>query len=384
MPVNKKELIGRVRELSPRIAELARKTEEANQPLDEIIDALIDAEVMETLVPRRWGGHELGLDTHIAIVEEISAACMSTGWVTAFYMGHNAMVLRHSEKAQSEIFDGKPYGLIPVTTAPSLRAKRVAGGWEASGRAPWGSCVMRCDWVALGAMTDEGTFRQLLIPREDVTVDKVWDMSGMAGTGSNDIIVDGAFVPDHRTEDAQQFAMGQTEGAKLIGSPLSQMPLLPLIYLETMGVFSGGLRGATNAFQQGCEKRVRSHTQSATNEKPQVHIHLGEASANALIAERLVQDLLTQTEALIASEKWEVADRVRLKAHAGYIVDLARRAVNDIMNQSGSSAFNRDMPVQRFFRDINMLATHAFWEWDMVCEQYGRTQLGLEPNHPLV
>ncbi len=83
------ELIGRARELAPGIAARAVETEANRSPHDDTIRELVDAELMQTLVPSRWGGHALDLDAHRQIVETVSAACVSTGWILAFYRVHN-------------------------------------------------------------------------------------------------------------------------------------------------------------------------------------------------------------------------------------------------------------------------------------------------------
>jgi len=36
-----------------------------------------------------------------------------------------------------------------------------------------------------------------------------------------------------------------------------------------------------------------------------------------------------------------------------------------------------------YIRDLNTLASHAFIDWDVSGELFGRHRLGLEPNHPL-
>ena len=100
-------------------------------------------------------------------------------------------------------------------------------------------------------------------------------------------------------------------------------------------------------------------------------------------APRLVEDL-TQEAIDLAESGFELSDRVRLKGRAGFIVDHCRRAVNDMIHHAGSSSFDTEAPLQRFFRDFNMLATHAFYEWDTCRELAGRDRLGLEPNNPLV
>ena len=143
------ELVGRARELAPKIARKARETENRRSIDPEILQDLIDAEFFQLFVPRRWGGHEAGLQTHLEVVDIISSACLSTGWIAAFYMGHNWMALRFPEQAQEEFFADRPFALIPITNAPTLSAKRADGGWIVSGRSAWGSGIMDADWACL-------------------------------------------------------------------------------------------------------------------------------------------------------------------------------------------------------------------------------------------
>jgi len=53
-------------------------------------------------------------------------------------------------------------------------------------------------------------------------------------------------------------------------------------------------------------------------------------------------------------------------------------------NAAGASSFHLDQPLQRIWRDINAVCSHAFWDWDVTCEITGREHLGLPLNHPLV
>jgi 3-hydroxy-9,10-secoandrosta-1,3,5(10)-triene-9,17-dione monooxygenase len=54
------------------------------------------------------------------------------------------------------------------------------------------------------------------------------------------------------------------------------------------------------------------------------------------------------------------------------------------MSHAGTRSFSTDVPLQRFFRDMNTLTSHAFIDWDVCRELFGRHRLGLEPNHPLL
>lgn len=383
MALTQEDAVARARALAPGIAARAAETEAKRAPHDDTIRELVDAGLLSLLVPARWGGPELGLGAMLEVVETISAACMSSGWIAAFYIGHNALAARLSEKAQAEIFADRPLALMPGSMAPTLQAKAVTGGFEVSGRAAWASGVMHADWVLMGGLSEAGPY-MFLIPIEDIEVEDTWHMSGMSGTGSNDMVAREVFVPEHRAEHALGFGSGKTAGAAVHPNPIYGMPFMPFVQCETLGVYSGGLRGATAAFEATVRSRVRGHTGAAVRDQPLAHLQLGGAHVQAEVAEALARGHLRRVEALLAAGAFTMADRVQLRAHAGFVVDHCRRATNELMSQSGSSAFRCDLPLQRFFRDMNMLATHAFFEWDTSREQYGRGKLGLEPTHPLL
>lgn len=381
--VTKEELVGRAWALAPEIASLARDTEQARKPLDSVIGKMDEAGLFTALTPKRWGGPELGLDTQLEIVEAISSACMSTGWIAAFYIGHHIFVSRFSEQAQAEVFANGPRCLLPASTSAMMTAKTVPGGWELTGRATWGSGIMHADWVMVGGACDDG-LRVFLLPVKDVTCVDVWHVSGMAGTGSNDIIAENVFVPAHRAERQEHFMMGTGEGAKIHANPMYRAPLMPLIYSEIIGIFSGGLLGAQKAFAETVRKRIITHTGQTTVERPQAHIQLGQSFASLDAGRELARSIVRRTEAVIEADDESIETRLELKALTGFTADLCRRAVNDMINRGGSSMFLSDRPLQRFFRDMNMIAIHAHWDCEVGFEQMGRHFVGLEPNNPLV
>lgn len=382
MSLTHDQAVERARELAPRIAARAREAEELRRPHDDTIAELIDAELIEILTPKRWGGHELGLDTHRECVEIISAACVSTGWVYAFYTGHSGVfATRFSERAQAEFFADRPFIMAPATTSPTTRALRVDGGWSVSGRVPWGTGVMHGDWAILsGIGTDnEGSAGQYMfaMPIEDIKVDDVWQMAGMAATGSNDIVLDDVFVPDYRVIGIREAANAEGEGTRALTDPMYHLPLLPFIYCQAVPVFSGALRGAATSFEDIMHRRGRD-----TEDNRYAHMLLGEARIDAHVAERMVRDLIREVEQ--HDGRFTIAERALLKGFNAKIVDHVRTAVNNLHHHAGSAANSLDVPLQRIFRDINVLATHAFWDWEISREQVGRTALGFAPTSPLV
>ncbi|WP_423922940.1 hypothetical protein [Candidatus Poriferisodalis sp.] len=255
----------------------------------------------------------------------------------------------------------------------------------ASGRSPWGTGIVHADWVCTGGRGTDGEIYIVAMRATETTLVDSWHMAAMSGTGSNDFEIRDVFIPGHRVLRLIDFVDGDTPGARLHNDPLYLLPLMPFIYCEAMPVFSGGLRGAATAFEHIVKNRVRTHSRAVVADDKLAHAQLGEAAAAALVAERLVADQVRETIELANSgHTFSLSDRIRFKAQAGFVVDHCRRSVNDIIHHSGTSNFAADSPVQRFFRDINMLATHAFFESDMCREQMGRSLLGLKPTTPLI
>ena len=120
MPAADSVLVERVRALLPAIRARARETENLRRIPDETIRELAEAGIFQMFVPKRWGGHEAGFETMREVVQLISSACVSTGWITAFYIGHNIYVTRFSEQAQEELFSPRGYVLMPAASAPTL------------------------------------------------------------------------------------------------------------------------------------------------------------------------------------------------------------------------------------------------------------------------
>lgn len=103
-----------------------------------------------------------------------------------------------------------------------------------SGR--WGYVSGSChaSWATLGfPLTDEAGdvtgAGVALIPAADYTVQDTWFIAGMKASGSNTVVVEEAFVPDHRVMSQSDAAHGRyPASAQRVGYPAGWMPMLTL------------------------------------------------------------------------------------------------------------------------------------------------------------
>ena len=89
----------------------------------------------------------------------------------------------------------------PGTSNPMGTAVRAPGGYKLNGHFRFGSGVMNADWVfAMGLLEGEEmpNPRWFAIPASEVKVLDTWYVDGLAGTGSNDFLVEDLFIPEHR------------------------------------------------------------------------------------------------------------------------------------------------------------------------------------------
>lgn len=386
MSMTSAQLLDRVNNLAPAFAERAQKTEENRAPLDETITDLVESGVLSTLTPKAYGGHELGLDVAKDIVKTISAACPSTGWVASFYIGAAWRVNIFTEQAQREVFASNPYTLTAGTAAPLKKVEPVDGGYRITGRTAWNSGSVHADWFTFAGMTvadGQPAMLWFLVPREDVKVLDTWYISGMSGTGSNDVAVEDVFVPAYRTGNFGLALAGQAPGQLLHSNPMYHLPFLPFAMAEVTPVVVGAMQGATQAFLDRTLTRQGTLSQEKASGKQAAQIRLGRAVAAAETAETLLDAFF---ERLVAQrpEQGEPVDRAGMKLRAAYLTDLCRNAVNEIVRGIGGDGFRTSSPVQRFHRDLSVLAVHAFLDIDSAAETIGRFKLDLPIADPLI
>jgi len=379
----KQELIGRAQALKPVIAARAAETEARRAPMDETIKDLTDAGLFQILTPKRFGGHELHIDAMVDVVRVIASACPSTGWVTSFYIGHNWLHSIFPERFQVEAFADRSFQLSSGHIAPNARASRVADGYELSGRQAWSSGVVHSDWVfftGIVAAADEApSARMFAVPRKDVDVIDTWFIAGMQGTGSLDVQVEKVFVPEYRSVAVSALLDGTHPGGSVHKNPLYGLPVITVLAFEALSVLAGALRGAAVNFAEHTRERRSSYTGARVVEKPAAQMRMGRGMAAANAVDALVNDSVAKVLSFGAGVRPTAEDNAAMRASDALITQMSCDAINDIMHGAGSNAFRSDCALQRFFRDVNVLRTHALLDIEPASELYGRILFGLEP-----
>src|SRR6516162_2644255 len=94
-------VLARVKALNALIRARATAAEEARTIPRDLVDALLAAGITRILIPPRYGGYGLGLDTWFEVVREIAKADASHGWCASL-MIHHPHYLGHFPQAAQE------------------------------------------------------------------------------------------------------------------------------------------------------------------------------------------------------------------------------------------------------------------------------------------
>jgi alkylation response protein AidB-like acyl-CoA dehydrogenase len=382
-------LVDRARAMVPELMARGQEADALRRLPDATMDELLANRFFSITAPREYGGLELDLDVLLDVAREVGRGCGSTAWVLSLLGTHNWMGALFPERAQEEMFGEKGYVLAPAVFAPSGKARRAEGGFEVQGRWRFGSGSMHADWFMISALVegnedDLAGMRVLLLPREDVVIEDTWKTSGMRGTGSQDIVIEGAFVPEHRTMAFDELLEGRTPGARRSDNPVYRIPLVPyLCYTAAAPALGIGL-GALDVFRDYLKGRVNMVGQSQA-ERPAAQIRLAEATMELRSAEALMDEGVERLLRLAREgHPFTLDDRVRFRAEACYVATLVKRAVDSLCEASGARSQFEDHPLQRYQRDINTLRGHVVFDLDATMELQGRVMVGLPSNQPLV
>ena len=379
------EILGKVRELLPTLTERAAEAEELRRVPPETIKALQETGFFRMLQPARYGGFESHpLDFYTA-VRLIGSACGSTGWVASVLGVHPWHVGLFDDRAQQEVFGDDQDTRISSSYAPTGRAKAVEGGFRFSGKWSFSSGCDHATWVLLGGlvMNDEGKpidFRTFLLPIADYTINDVWDTVGLRGTGSNDIVVDDVFVPEHRALSMAHTARCVCPGQEVNPGPLFRMPYGTIHPYAVTAPIIGMATGAYALHVGATRDRVRAaYLGEKSVDDPFAQVRIATAAADVDVAWwTLEKDINDEWAHAVAGTKIPIDLRLRARRDQVLGSGRALAAIDLLFESAGGKAINAGLPLPRFWRDAHAARVHAGNDPERVLVLYGKNELGIQ------
>ena len=386
--VDPDELVARAAALKPALRDRQRETERNRRVSDESVAEMKAAELYKILQPARYGGFEHDLWTFTRCAAEIGAGCGSTAWVFATAAQHQWQIGMYDDAAQAEVWGDTPEAISASSYSPGGTAVEVDGGYRITGKWLYCSGVLNSDWMILGARiakdakTEPYTQGYILVPKADYSIEDNWDVVGLIGTGSNDVILNDVFIPSHRMLTLEQALSGNPPGAAVNDNELWRIPFFAAISLCLCAPAMGMAQGALETYVEmiGVRKTrgaALSQPQSMA-EFPTIQVRVAEASAAIDAAKMLVRRDCDDIMRIMAEgRELTVEERARNKGDLSFAVKMARQAVDLLYESVGGAGLSNDSKTQRYWRDVHGASKHISMNWDMCSTLYGRVLLGL-------
>ncbi|TRW88530.1 acyl-CoA dehydrogenase [Mycolicibacterium sp. 018/SC-01/001] len=361
-----RSVLDAVRSLLPAVENSAADVDRHGVVSADVIEALHDAGYFGLLQPRPAGGLDADLEVYLTATRELSMACTSTGWL-AGWLGVNSWGLSMRDpRVLVEIWGADRRALLCSSYAPTGRLHRRDGGFWLTGR--WSRCTgaRHSSWLSaaalrIGADGAAQDFMAVLVPSADYAVEPTWNGLGLRGIGADDVVVAGAFVPDHRV-----FSWLHLD-REVFPTALDQLPQ-PTVFtlagtMPLLGAAQRALHSAGETAQRAASHPVAMAATDVELSLLQIHRNVGDLVRCVAGGGHPDTDLVLRTR----------RDQVMACERAVGAV----RAVVDAGAQDAEHGVDGEVVIERLWRDVHTASKHVSSNVDQVLSVAGRFTLGL-------
>jgi len=360
--------------LLPEIRQRRKEFEKQQHISPDIIQRFKEVGVYRALVAKRFGGDEKSPAEFCQLIERIAEADGSAGWVASFGIGGvylAALPLATLEK----LYANGPDVVFAGGIFPPQPAELVEGGFKVSGRWSWGSGSMGAEVVGAGILPKNaegsGLPRMAVMPREKVQIVPNWDVMGLLGTGSHDIVVKDVVVPEEWT-----FVRG---GAASLDTPLYRYPTLSFAAQVLTVVGLGIGRAAINEVLGMAAGRASVTGAPNLGERIYVQLEIARIEAELRAARSWFYEAIDDVWQVLLAGGTPTDHQVSMlrlsTTHASRVgADVARRA----QMLSGGTGVYESSPLAAQVRDAQMITQHAFMG-DITYQNAGAMLFGHKP-----
>jgi len=380
-------MIARARAMIPMLRERAPQGERERRLPKETIADMQAAGLFKVLQPRRWGGYELDILTYYEIQMALGEGDMSVAWVYGVVSVHPWFVALLDDRAAQDIWGRDDTTLICSSLMPAGVAKPVDGGFRISGRWKYASGCEHCEWAFLGG-TVEGKpddRRIFVLPNSDYEIADTWHVPGLKGTGSHDIVVADAFVPEYRTQKYADNFRGHGPGLALNTSPLYRLPFGQVFFRGVSTGAIGALQGMLDAYLDYGKKRIGRATGTPASEDVVVQLLCAETAVAIDEMKTILHRNFKALEAYAArGEMPPLKQRVEYKFHNAVVAERCSLLAARLFKAAGTAGIAADLPFGRIMSDITVGRQHISNQFEQAGKSYGAFLFGIENNKDFV
>jgi len=340
----------------------------------DVIDAFKAHGVYRALVPKRFGGLECSPGTFCEMIERISHADGSAGWVASFGMSPVYLAALPLETI-AEIYGNSPDTVFAGGIFPPQPAEIVPGGFKVNGRWKYSSGSMGADIVGVGIAPRNGDKLDLprlaVLPRSQARIEETWDTVGLLGTGSHDLLVEDVVVGEQWT-----FVRG---GKPNLDEPFFRYPSLSFATQVLSVVGLGIARAALDELSGMASGRISVTGAPALADRPLAQVDVAKAEAALRSARAFFYESIEQAWAhVLAGDPVPVEVTNLLRLSSTHAARVAAEVARSAQLLSGMTGIYNERPLARCVNDAQVVTQHAFMG-DVTYQNAGAMFFGKQP-----
>lgn len=384
---SREELLRRAGDLVPLLREHAPRAERERKLTGEVTQALREAGMFTLTAPTPGAGADVGVTTLIEVTAELARGDGSAGWVALLFNTGAYLTGLLPDRARAEVYGPDPLATVCGQLTPSAAARPVTEGYVVSGRWAWatGSPQARWSMVTIPLVDGDGELvdlRAALVPVDELTVEDTWFAAGMAATASNTFVAEEVFVPEHRTLSLPAMYTGATRNEhpeEVLYRSTTHSALTLAIAGPMIGLARAAFEHVLAAVRRG--KPIAYSSYARSSDAPSHQLALADAAAlidTAVLHARRSADVIDGCAR--AGVQLDGLSRARVRSDTATVAVRCREALGLLLDVGGASSFATANPVQRIWRDLEVICRHGLVNVGLSREIYGRALLGIEPQ----
>ncbi|MGZ7457338.1 acyl-CoA dehydrogenase family protein [Pseudomonas sp. Ma2-10] len=335
----------------------------------DMIERFKQVGIYRAATPKCYGGNAMAPAQFLHIIERISEADGSAGWVASF--GSAGVYLAALPKETlAEIYAQSPDLVFAAGLFPLQPAEAVEGGWQVNGTWKFASGCKGADLLGVGIGAAGGKPRTAVFPASQVEIIENWDVVGLKGTGSHDLRVN-----DKRVDERWTFIRG---GASTVDEPLFRYPSIAYA-AQVLAVVNLGLARA--ALDEVSRMAAGSGITGAPKmaDRPYVRIEIAKAEAQLAAARGFFYGATEQVwNSILAGNPVTAEQTSLLRLSAIHVSRAGAAVVQSAYSLAGTTAIYLRHPLQRYLRDSMVVTQHAFLS-EGLYDGAGSVFLGVPP-----
>jgi 3-hydroxy-9,10-secoandrosta-1,3,5(10)-triene-9,17-dione monooxygenase len=376
--MTREEALDRARELASSLHHYVDEAEAERRLPKGAVVAMVGSGLLPMVRPERWDGYEQDWMALLDCVAEVGKVSGSLGWCFCFLMQHQWVLSYFPEAAQAAVYGRGPDPRIVTSFGAFGKAEPAEGGYHVSGDWAFGSGGDHCSWAIVGApvIGPQPGMRWFLLQPGQFSVRDTWNSVGLKGSGSNNIVVEEALVPEEFSLDLGAAMGGHAPGSAFLKGPLYQAPPSSQFQFGLLSPMMGVARGALESFLDFSRERVGTMTGAKVAESPLLQARIGESAAEIDAAYAILERI---NRGILSGDLATPAVAARVGRDFGLCANLMVQAVDRLFAAAGARGLSEAGALGRHWRDIHAMANHVALNSESLFQAFGRQALGLPP-----